>query len=1233
MGSKRLKADILAAAQKIASGSVAGTSSISGASDEEFTLTYHHPQLAKDVRIQVVAQNSDEYPEGNNFMLFTEDADTNQLAVDAIQNTQDYIFGLRVYEVVTELAKQLDKALNPAKGGKKPANGDDEEEDFVNSDFDGDEEGDDFGDDWSDDAEAFGLHSEAPQRSAHTSFPENLKQKCQRIIHDLRQVRKAGYKVGFLDSLGKNADRGIVSLSIRVKKLALSDEALEAWNIDEDDYLVLLARFEDEYAALGQITARPASHTRVAFRVGKCKKYKPSLAHALGAFAESSRVGKTKPPPTDVYDLDEKEAREDGSEFHRIFISASLDQFMNESFISLLKIREATACSWDAANNHLIERTGLGVGDGGNLRCIPEYRDDPMDIDEQLESHRMLACDHLTDNDLADKRSFPLVAMQFAVRYVVKCTEYCLRCHRRLGKEFEAIRPYVCSEPLCLFQYMAMGFGPNIEHEITTQPYVVELLVSLCYAGIQSSYYGQQRPQLIDLAAAASNPEHTTLPIRALPVGLRLQIPDLFPSDKSNTQDPTHPFRAHWSNTRLLFDLEPLRYLGSHLKEDKWIAFRIPGQSLVRHAVITKVDLSKRSIFFEEKAQSGYNWGTGMYTSPAALGAGFTTPNMQTTAMASPLPSEDPVVEVFIYDTDFDTLDNVYKGEALRHILDTLPPILEMEDFLNKHPHSTIRSMGQVSPAAASILQWIVSSNRSCIYQIDHTREVITPNGDRKHIKLGKGKDRSRERIPDMQGWVQFRFAQGSPDKEFRFKRALQEVAARKNIKSNPTIFAWHGSSLCNWHSIVRTGLDFNETRNGRVYGHGVYFSPEFSTSLGYSSTGAQPWPNSELKINVCMSLNEIVNAPDEFVSQSPHYVVDQLDWHQCRYLFVRTEAGVVTNRLLAGLPGPKNSTSNNPAYHKQPSGHAIMGPNGSTLGVPLSAIPFRHVGAEPSKQAQSSKRDLERSDDSSDDEDSKFLDSDPESGAESPPTKRVTAEASSIGGSRDKAKAESTSTPPSYVASEKGLTDFVPGALNWSTLPCLKEPEFANPAASKHLASELKKLRQTQSETPLHELGWYMDFDRIDNLFQWIVELHTFEASLPLAKDMKKAGVTSVVLEIRFPKDFPFSPPFIRVVRPRFLPFLNGGGGHVTAGGAMCMELLTGTGWSPVNSMESVLLQVRVAMCNLEPKPARLQSGGAGDYGVGEAVEAYLRAVRVHGWKVPEDLQATALGGQTGFQ
>lgn len=210
----------------------------------------------------------------------------------------------------------------------------------------------------------------------------------------------------------------------------------------------------------------------------------------------------------------------------------------------------------------------------------------------------------------------------------------------------------------------------------------------------------------------------------------------------------------------------------------------------------------------------------------------------------------------------------------------------------------------------------------------------------------------------------------------------------------------------------------------------------------------------------------------------------------------------------------------------------------------------------------------------------------------------------------------------------QKPLTDYVPGTLDYSTLPMLEMPAWATTSATKRLMKDFRDLISIQNKEPLHELGWHIDEDKIENIYQWIVELHSFDPKLPLAQDMKKKNIKSIVLELRFGKDHPMTPPFVRVIRPRFLGFNQGGGGHVTAGGAMCMELLTNDGWSAVSSIESVLLQVRMAISSLDPKPARLAPGGPADYGVREAVEAYTRACAVHGWTVPVGFHQMALGG-----
>jgi hypothetical protein len=54
---------------------------------------------------------------------------------------------------------------------------------------------------------------------------------------------------------------------------------------------------------------------------------------------------------------------------------------------------------------------------------------------------------------------------------------------------------------------------------------------------------------------------------------------------------------------------------------------------------------------------------------------------------------------------------------------------------------------------------------------------------------------------------------------------------------------------------------------------------------------------------------------------------------------------------------------------------------------------------------------------------------------------------------------------------------------------------------------------------------------------------------------------------------------------------------------------------------MESVLLQVRVAITSTDPFPARLVGGCVGDYTVREAIKAYARSCIMHGWEIPKDL------------
>ncbi|EFB18973.1 hypothetical protein PANDA_017616, partial [Ailuropoda melanoleuca] len=65
-------------------------------------------------------------------------------------------------------------------------------------------------------------------------------------------------------------------------------------------------------------------------------------------------------------------------------------------------------------------------------------------------------------------------------------------------------------------------------------------------------------------------------------------------------------------------------------------------------------------------------------------------------------------------------------------------------------------------------------------------------------------------------------------------------------------------------------------------------------------------------------------------------------------------------------------------------------------------------------------------------------------------------------------------------------------------------------------------------------------------------VKLHQVDKDSVLWQDMKETNTEFILLNLTFPDNFPFSPPFMRVLSPRLE------NGYVLDGGAICMELLT---------------------------------------------------------------------------
>lgn len=88
------------------------------------------------------------------------------------------------------------------------------------------------------------------------------------------------------------------------------------------------------------------------------------------------------------------------------------------------------------------------------------------------------------------------------------------------------------------------------------------------------------------------------------------------------------------------------------------------------------------------------------------------------------------------------------------------------------------------------------------------------------------------------------------------------------------------------------------------------------------------------------------------------------------------------------------------------------------------------------------------------------------------------------------------------------------------------------------------------------------------DNLFEWHIRLHKIDPESELAADMRELNIPYILLHMVFTDNFPFVPPFMRVISPKIEK------GFVMEGGAICMELLTPRGWASAYTIEAVITQ-----------------------------------------------------------
>ena len=444
-----------------------------GDEDGSFRFKYEPPGGGSQV-IKLEAQVTEvgDYPSAHGYFIYTASESIPRPVSEALEDFSIFD-GMKVVPMLCKVAKTLNKAiagsrLHPIQLDEGGMGIDSAPESEDSEEIDGSEE--------DEDSMEYDDEGEYSPRSSRYDFPSTTRlgnassastrtnfEYNSRIRTDLRITKSAGFRVGYLGNLLNYGQDSFVTIACRISKLGIPDEALKAWHLDRSHYLVLLIHYTAGYRTMDRLKEEDWSHGSlpIYMRVGTSKRYKVTLLEALDAFTEIQERGKRKSEskPKDIADEDTTLDLSTG--LHSLFIGRPLNELLNQRLLPILRYRLALGLPWSGAEAYYNDNQGRDIG---HSDLVPDklFALDNSRFTEHLPE--LVTSDHLTElsGGTLSTLSFPLLAMQFTLRHLVRCTEFCLVCHCKVETDFEALKPYVCSRPLCLWQYMVRNLKyPN----------------------------------------------------------------------------------------------------------------------------------------------------------------------------------------------------------------------------------------------------------------------------------------------------------------------------------------------------------------------------------------------------------------------------------------------------------------------------------------------------------------------------------------------------------------------------------------------------------------------------------------------------------------------------------------------------------------------------------------------------------------------------------------------------
>jgi len=656
MPRKQFVADLQTACAGV---TIAGISEVEQGEDDGM-FTFMCLADGEQLRISALVTDVSEYPSSHMYMIFAPDHAPAPVA-NALSAIADEAFGKPIPQLLALVSRKLEST--DTDGDQQMV--DSQDYDDLDEE-DSDQEVDDF---YLEDEPVQTKYAPAPGQSTATDgYTQPTSAFRTRIRSDLLQAKANGFKVGHLGCLMQGLGC-FVSLSCRISKLGISEEAMQAWQVEPSEYLVVMFSYPNGYKSMDSLKSydMPTAKRNFEMRVGISTTYKPTMREAVDAFTVLSKEKEKRRE-----EESQSEAPTAHKGFRSSFISRPLDELLRERFSQLLKYRY-NGMPWSGAEKFYTDQ--LGTNNHSDLGLADRY----IESEELSAAYPpLVTADHIQES-MDPNHSLPLVGMQFVLRHFVRCCEFCLVCFSKMPDDLQAIKPYVCDNPLCLYQYMSLGFGPSIEHEILSQPKVVDLLVSFCYTSARTGK------------------------LKHFPSGLSLMVPptSAYDGDYQNlhqnhdayygTSTPRPPTAAMTSGAKDLTATQ-MRYNAATreiLFEDKsikcplrtgdWAIIRtMVNPSKALHCRISDTSLYP-TVSVAEPVLPVFIDATAASQQYPPVGKPGTKPPTGSASAPPEAPSNEfKAAQFHMYDRNFDELEEHSKRESIYALLDILPRVADM---------------------------------------------------------------------------------------------------------------------------------------------------------------------------------------------------------------------------------------------------------------------------------------------------------------------------------------------------------------------------------------------------------------------------------------------------------------------------------------------------------------------------------------------------------------------------